>query len=387
MSLIAIPPSIDASQRRSRQLEAEIAVAPGRFRVLTGDRPTGPLHVGHLFGTLLNRVRLQNADADVMVLIADYQAITDRDAPDSLPALVLGQVADYLAVGIDPESATIFAHSQVRARNQLLIPFLSLVSVAEVARNPTVKDEIAASGRGSTSALMFSYPVHQAADILSCRANLVPVGRDQLPHLEMTRTIARRFNERYSPQAPYFPEPDGLLSDAPLLLGLDGAKMGKSRGNAIALAATTDDRPARPQREDRCGASHQLRPGRAAGGVEPRPAHRAVPGCQSRGVAASVGGKGAAALKDQLADALIERLRPIRARRSELAGQPGYLRQVLADGASSARRSRAPRWPGAKRDALVLLTGHGWRLGTGSAVPLRIGPWPGACGSGGRPGG
>ncbi|HBW20428.1 MAG: tryptophan--tRNA ligase [Streptosporangiaceae bacterium] len=338
MSLIAIPPSIDASQRRSRQLEAEIAVAPGRFRVLTGDRPTGPLHVGHLFGTLLNRVRLQNAGADVMVLIADYQAITDRDAPDSLPALVLGQVADYLAVGIDPERATIFAHSQVRALNQLLIPFLSLVSVAEVARNPTVKDEIAASGRGSTSALMFSYPVHQAADILSCRANLVPVGRDQLPHLEMTRTIARRFNERYSPQAPYFPEPDGLLSDAPLLLGLDGAKMGKSRGNAIALAATADE-TARLVRSARTDAERHISYDPAA---RPEVSNLVLLtalclDASPEGVAASVGGKGAAALKDQLADALIERLRPIRARRSELAGQPGYLRQVLADGAERAQ--------------------------------------------------
>ena len=167
--------------------------------------------------------------------------ITDRAAAGGLPDDVEGQVADYLAAGIDPARATIFAHTQVEALNQLLLPFLSLVSVAEVARNPTVKAEVAAAGGAATSALMFAYPVHQAADILFCRANLVPVGRDQLPHLELTRTIARRFNERYAPDAPFFPEPEALLGRAPLLLGLDGRKMGKSAGNAIALRATADE--------------------------------------------------------------------------------------------------------------------------------------------------
>ena len=166
--------------------------------MLTGDRPTGPLHVGHLFGTLLNRVRLQDLGVEVMVLIADYQTLTDRDAPDTLPADVLGLVADYLAAGLDPDRCTIFAHSQIAALNQLLLPFLSLVSVAEVSRNPTVKEEFGTAGGSPMSALMFTYPVHQAADILFCHANLVPVGKDQLPHVELTRTIARRFNERYA---------------------------------------------------------------------------------------------------------------------------------------------------------------------------------------------
>ncbi len=201
MSVNAPTPSLKVAQHRSRDLETAIRDAPGRFRVLTGDRPTGPLHVGHLFGTLLNRVRLQDLGVEVLVLIADYQTITDRFAPDTLPADALGQVADYLAVGIDPDRATIFAHSQISALNQLLIPFLSLVSVAEVSRNPTVKEEFSASGGESMSALLFSYPVHQAADILFCHANLVPVGKDQLPHLELTRTIARRFNDRYSPES------------------------------------------------------------------------------------------------------------------------------------------------------------------------------------------
>ena len=107
----------DAAQLRSRQLKAGLQQDPGRFRVLTGDRPTGPLHVGHLFGTLANRVRQQDLGVEVLVRIADYQTITDRESPTDLPADVLGQVADYLAVGIDPERATIFAHSQVEELN------------------------------------------------------------------------------------------------------------------------------------------------------------------------------------------------------------------------------------------------------------------------------
>ena len=177
---------------------------------------------------------------------------------------MLGLVADYLAAGVDPDRATIFAHSQVAALNQLLLPFLSLVSVAEIGRNPTVKDEMAAAGSDVMSGLMFAYPVHQAADILACQANLVPVGKDQLPHLELTRVIARRFNERYSPDTPFFAEPEALLSAAPLLLGLDGRKMSKSLGNSIPLRATADE-TARlvARRRHRFGPADQLRPGRA----------------------------------------------------------------------------------------------------------------------------
>lgn len=330
--------SPEAARRRSAALEAAIGEDPGRFRVLTGDRPTGRLHVGHLFGTLLNRVRLQDLGVQVMVLIADYQTITDRDAPDSLPADVLGQVADYLAVGIDPRRATIFAHSQIEPLNQLLLPFLSLVSTAEVGRNPTVKEEFAATGGSSMSALMFTYPVHQAADILFGHANLVPVGKDQLPHLELTRTIARRFNDRYSPERPYFTAPDALLSDAPLLPGTDGQKMSKSRGNAIALAAS-DDETARLIRGARTDGQRAI-----TYDPESRPAVSNLVQLTAlcletspEQVAADLGDGGAAALKRLLTEALNERLRPIRARRREVAADSGYLRQVLADGNERAR--------------------------------------------------
>ena len=136
MSVTTDSPAVVASQQRSAELEQAIASDPGAFRILTGDRPTGPLHVGHYFGSLANRVRLQEAGVELLVLVADYQALTDRDASAGLPGIVLGLVADYLATGVDPAQATIFAHSQIAALNQLLLPFLSLVSVAELDRNP-----------------------------------------------------------------------------------------------------------------------------------------------------------------------------------------------------------------------------------------------------------
>ncbi len=337
MSTILTTPSQLAAAERSAQLERAIAVAPEHFRVLTGDRPTGPLHLGHLFGTLANRVRLQDLGVEMLVLVADYQTITDRDAPATLPRDVIDQVADYLAVGLDPDRSTIFAHSQISALNQLLLPFLSLVSVAEVSRNPTVKEEFAVSGGDSMSALMFTYPVHQAADILFCHANLVPVGRDQLAHLELTRTIARRFNDRYAPDNAYFPEPDALLGAAPLLLGMDGAKMSKSRGNAIALAASEDDtarliRGAKTDAERRITYDPDGRPEVAnllllAGlCLETDP----------EDLAEQIGDAGAAGLKRLVTEAVNERLKTMRTKRRHLVEDHAYLRRVLTDGAERA---------------------------------------------------
>jgi tryptophanyl-tRNA synthetase len=297
-------------------------------RILTGDRPTGPLHVGHYFGSLRNRVRLQDEGADVLVLIADFQVLTDRDVAEHLTEYVYGQVLDYLAIGIDPARTTIFTHSAVPALNQLLLPFLSLVSVPELNRNPTVKDEIVHSRQSSVSGLMLTYPVHQAADILFCKADLVPVGQDQLPHVEITRVIARRFNERYGP---VFPVPEALLSDAPLLLGTDGGKMSKSRANSIALSASADEtarlirgavtdseREITYDPEGRPEVSNLVLLAALCLGKEPSE------------VAAAV--SGSAALKAMLTEAVNEFFAPIRARRAELARDPGYLRQVLGEG-------------------------------------------------------
>jgi tryptophanyl-tRNA synthetase len=311
-------------------LESRIAADPARFRVLTGDRPTGVLHLGHYFGTLANRVRLQQAGADLFIVIADYQVFTDRDRVTGLSDTVHELVLDYLAAGVDPDSATIFTHSAVPALNQLVLPFLSLVTVGELRRNPTVKAETEIAANGGLSGLLFSYPVHQAADILFCGGNLVPVGRDQLPHIEVARLIARRFNDRYGA---VFVEPEALLSEAPLVLGTDGTKMSKSRGNAIALRDDEDRTAAlikrfrtdseraisyEPQRRPEVAALLDL----AALSLD-RPAED---------LAEEIGDRGSAALKTLVTEAVNEYLRPLRRRRRELVGDRELLSRVLADG-------------------------------------------------------
>jgi tryptophanyl-tRNA synthetase len=325
--------SFDSAAARSRVIETELAADPTRFRVLTGDRPTGPLHLGHLFGSLRNRVRLQELGVPVSVVIADYQVITDRELPGPLPERVLGLVADYLSVGLDPDRTCIFPHSAVPALNQLLVPFLSLVTDAELRRNPTVKAEAAASGR-PLSGLLLTYPVHQAADILGQRGTLVPVGRDQLPHLEISRLVARRFDDRYGP---VFGEPEALLSDVPLLSGLDGEKMSKSRGNTVPLGATADETAAVVRRavtdsrrditfepDTRPGVAALLRLAALATGSTPEQ------------VAQGIGNAGSAALKKLVVESVNELLAPIRQRRLELAGDPGLLTSVLLAGTTQA---------------------------------------------------
>lgn len=316
--------------RRSTELEELISLRPNVFRVLTGDRPTGLLHLGHYFGTLHNRVRLQRLGVELLVIVADYQVLTDRDVAERLDEHVQNLLLDYLAAGIDPQRATIFTHSAVAALNQLLLPFLSLVSVAELSRNPTVKDEINHSRQSAVSGLMFTYPAHQAADILFCKANLVPVGQDQLPHLELTRTIARRFNARYGR---LLPEPDALLSSAPLLLGTDGTKMSKSRGNSITLAATADEtarliRGAKTDAQRHITYDPQSRP-------EVSSLVLLAALCTERDpheVAEDISSGGAAALKRTVTEAVNEHLAPMRERRAAFAQDRGYLRRILREG-------------------------------------------------------
>ncbi|MCK2219487.1 tryptophan--tRNA ligase [Actinomadura sp. ATCC 31491] len=300
--------------------------------VLTGDRPTGPLHLGHYFGSLANRVRMQD-EHPMYVLIADYQVITDRDKPGHIQANITDLLLDYLAIGLDPAKVTIFQHSAVPELNQLLLPFLSLVSVAELSRNPTVKDEIAHSSQAAVSGLMFTYPVHQAADILFCKGTLVPVGRDQLPHVEVTRLVARRFNERYGE---VFPLPEAVMGERPLLRGLDGGKMSKSRGNAIALKASEDEtaaliRKARTDADRTITFDEERRPEVAnlltLAGL--------CLGRKPEDVAAEIGDGGAAALKALVTAAVNDFLRPIRARRRQCTEADA--RRVLAEGNARAR--------------------------------------------------
>jgi len=224
--------------------------------------------------------------------------------------------------------------------NQLLVAFLGLVSMSELMRNPTVKEEIRAAGLKTVKAGMFVYPVHQAADILSCRANVVPVGRDQLPHLEIVRSIARRFNRMFSPANPVFPEPAALLSEAPRIAGLDGSeKMGKSGRNAVSLSHTEDEtaeliRSAKTDAEPRIGYDPEKRPGVSNLLLILSMISGEAPGDCGRRLESS----GASGLKKELTEALNEYLRPFLKRRAELAGQPDYLRSVLEKGAGTARR-------------------------------------------------
>lgn len=204
-------------------------------RILTGDRPTGPLHLGHYVGSLMNRVRLQG-EYDTFIIIADVQTLsTNFDDPSHLPADVRQVTLDNLSVGLDPEKVSIFVQSMVPQIAELTVFFSMFVTVNRLRHNPTIKTEAGQHGFGENMTYGFlGYPVSQAADILFCRADLVPVGEDQMPVVEVSRFVARRFNELYGK---VFPEPEGLTSETARLVGLDGqAKMSKSLGNCIYLS-------------------------------------------------------------------------------------------------------------------------------------------------------
>ena len=212
--------------------------------ILTGDRPTGKLHIGHYVGSLKNRVALQNTgDYETYIMIADMQALTDnaRD-PEKIRHSLLQVALDYLAVGIDPAKSTILVQSQIPALNELTMAYLNLVSVSRLNRNPTVKTEIKQKAFGeSVPAGFFIYPVSQAADITAFKADTVPVGEDQEPMLEQTREIVRSFNNIYGQQI--LVEPEGYFppKGQGRIPGLDGnAKMSKSLDNAIYLGDSAD---------------------------------------------------------------------------------------------------------------------------------------------------
>jgi tryptophanyl-tRNA synthetase len=208
--------------------------------ILTGDRPTGPLHLGHYVGSLINRVHLQHTYTQY-VMIADIQALTDNyDNPQKVRDNVFEVMLDYLAVGIDPQKTTFFIQSMIPEIAELTILYLNLVTLNRLKRNPTVKHEIQQKGYGeSLTAGFLAYPVSQAADITIVKASLVPVGEDQLPMIEQTNEIVRSFNRLYN--CDVLVEAKPLLSQITRLPGTDGkAKMGKSLGNAIFLSDSSD---------------------------------------------------------------------------------------------------------------------------------------------------
>lgn len=204
-------------------------------RILTGDRPTGPLHLGHYVGSVRNRVKLQT-EYETFIIIADAQALTTNFLhPEKLSEDVYNVAMDNLACGIDPNISTIFVQSMVPEIAELTIFYSMLVTVNQLFHNPTIKTEARQYGFEETMPYGFlGYPVSQAADITFCRAHLVPVGEDQVPHIELTRKIVRKFNELYKP---VLVEPEALVGDFPRLMGLDGsAKMSKSLKNCIYLS-------------------------------------------------------------------------------------------------------------------------------------------------------
>jgi len=204
-------------------------------RILTGDRPTGRLHLGHFVGSLDSRVKLQN-EYQVFVMIADIQALTDNfDDPQKVTSNIVEVALDYLSVGIDPNKSTIFIQSQIPQIAELTVLFMNLVNLGKLLRNPTVKDEIKQKNFGDEVPVGFvNYPISQAADILAFKADLVPVGDDQKPMIELTRDIASRFNQIYGN---LFSLPEILVGDTPRLVGIDGgSKMSKSLNNAIYLS-------------------------------------------------------------------------------------------------------------------------------------------------------
>lgn len=320
--------------------------------ILTGDRPTGKLHLGHYVGSLQNRVRLQNDDKyQLFVFLADQQALTDHAKSPKTISESVGQVAlDYLAVGIDPAKITLFIQSQIPELSEISMYFMNLVSVARLERNPTVKTEIDQKKfGGAIPAGFLVYPVAQAADIAAFKANFVPVGTDQKPMIEQTRELVRAFNHIY--QTEVLVEPEGIFPEreaAGRLPGLDGrAKMSKSLGNGIFLSDDMDTLkkkvmsmytdPNHVRVED---------PGQIKGNMVFH--YLDVFGREEDQVTIAYmkeqyqrGGLGDVKTKHYLLEILDRELTPIRERRIEYAKDMGEVYRMLEAGSQSARKVAA----------------------------------------------
>lgn len=305
-------------------------------RILTGDRPTGKLHLGHWVGSLQNRVRLQD-EYDCFFIIADLHTLTTRPEKDALaevPVNIREMVLDYLALGIDPERSTIFVQSAVAETTELQLILSNLVSLPRLERIPSIKDMADAAGLEVLPFGLVGYPVLQAADILLPRADVVPVGRDNVPHVEVTREIARRFNNLYGE---VFPEPEALVSDVPTLPGIYGQqKMSKSLGNAIMLS---DSAETVRQMVMKMFTDPNRTRADIPGQVEGNPVfiyHDAfnpdtaeVDDLKDRYRAGKVGD---VEVKQKLARALNDFLDPVRERRAQFDQNPGIVDEILHEG-------------------------------------------------------
>lgn len=319
--------------------------------ILTGDRPTGQLHIGHYVGSLKNRVELQNSGRyQTFVMIADAQALTDNAKnPDKVRRNILEVALDYLAVGLDPEKTTIFIQSQIPQLPELALYYANLVSIARLERNPTVKTEIKQKdfGAGVPSGFVF-YPISQAADITAFKATHVPVGEDQLPMIELTREIARSFNQTYNQDVLVEPEailpPEGIERRLPGINGLDD-KMSKSLNNGIYLGDSFEEM--RDKVMQMYTDPEHLRvddPGKIEGNVvfayldvfaEDQAKVAELKANYQRG------GLGDVAVKKYLIEVLNQTLAPIRQRRTELAKDPQAIYEILKRGSQQAERVAA----------------------------------------------
>src|SRR5713226_6770070 len=314
-----------------------------RKRILTGDRPTGRLHVGNYVGTLANRVRLQD-EYETFLLVADHHMLTTKlDGLSEIEQNIRDDVIDNLAVGVSPERVTYFLQSLIPQIPELHLYFSMLVSVPRVQRIPTLKDQLRDHGLSQPTYGLLGYPVLQAADILIVKGDLVPVGKDQESHVELTREIARRFNEVF---APVFPVPESLIPSVGLLPGTDGReKMGKSLDNAIHLSddAKTVERKVMAMYTDpkRIRATD---PGTVEGNpvfvyldnFDPNKAQ--VDDLKARYREGKVGD---VEVKRTLLAAIEAFLRPIRERRAEYGAKPKLVDEILAGGSERARKEAA----------------------------------------------
>jgi tryptophanyl-tRNA synthetase len=310
-----------------------------RKRILSGMRPTGRLHLGNLHGALENWVQLQSR-YDCYFFVADWHALTtDYASPESIRDNTWEMVLDWLSAGLDPQLSTLFIQSDIKEHAELYLLLGMITPLPWLERNPTYKEQQLQLDQKDLATYGFlGYPVLQAADIIIYRANGVPVGKDQLPHIELTREIARRFNFMYKSEI--FPIPDGLLTESPVLPGLDGRKMSKSYGNCIFITEPEKDitekiskmmtDPQRIRRNDPGDpevspvfAYHKLYS--SAAEIE-----QIADGCRTAGI-------GCVECKKILIRNVLTRLAPIRERRLKLEGDIGKVKEIIAEGNARAR--------------------------------------------------
>ena len=310
--------------------------------MLTGDRPTGKLHLGHFVGSIQNRIKLQNEADKSFYMVADIQALTDNaENPEKVRRNVLEVALDNLACGIDPKKTTMFIQSQVPEIAELTVLFLNLVTLARLKRNPTVKDEMKQKGFGEdVPAGFLAYPVSQAADILFCKSNLIPVGDDQLPQIEQTNEIVLKFNSLYGE---VFQKVKPVLSETIRLIGIDGnAKMGKSLNNGIYLSDSYEEisRKVMSMYTDP-NHIHVEDPGKVEGNVvftyldifdEKKEEVVELKKQYEKG------GLGDVVIKKRLIEVLENIIAPIREKREELAKDPKKVMKILEEGTKEARK-------------------------------------------------